>query len=600
MRRGVTVLVVVVVGAIALAAGIDALRGGGSSPEPQARSGSTTTTPEGPTNYVALENQEPAGTLYFTDETCELRAIELPAQAPARVPEWDACRFVLSPDATSVSGAGTAWDPTGDHLVHSRRGRIVVLSSDHEPEGSFPGTAAAWRPDGTLTYFADGSVRTWPDGTSLLTQDDLAQAVLAHPDVPDNGHVRPVVVRELAWIDDQRVAVILDGVIRGGSPESILGLFDEDRLISMGYEEDARKSDLQVSPRGGFVGLQSGDSFLMLDGRGAVEQTPSLAGYRAATWSPDERWVAVSADDGVFIFRPGAPGPPELELDLDAHDLAWRGDAGAVALAGAGEAREWLGTTSATGRLFVTQRTPFECRLRPLRIPSFDWASEPPGIPAPCRFALDEGDVDLPEGQAPQPSGDLIAACRNGAVEVYNEQGLLIAYPGCAPAWMGDGTLTFVRNGSLYQADVEARSLRPVISRAEVTEIFGRPSALEEVAWADDERFWAVVRSGESAIVALMTADRLVSASSFTTGAIEGLRVSSSGMVAARTDQGVVFFDAGGRRALTIRSGQAVTWAPGEPIAAVATPSQILFVEPVSSVIVTLPLAVRDLEWVVP
>ena len=39
---------------------------------------------------------------------------------------------------------------------------------------------------------------------------------------------------------------------------------------------------------------------------------------------------------------------------------------------------------------------------------------------------------------------------------------------------------------------------------------------------------------------------------SFTTGMIEGLRVSSTGIVAAETDRGVVFFDNGGRRALTV------------------------------------------------
>ncbi len=97
-----------------------------------------------------------------------------------------------------------------------------------------------------------------------------------------------------------------------------------------------------------------------------------------------------------------------------------------------------------------------------------------------------------------------------------------------------------------------------------------------------------------------MTTDGLVSAPSFTTQIIEGLRVSATGMVAARTDQGVVFFDSGGRRALTFPNGRAVAWAPGELIAAVATPNEILFVAPVSGEIVTLPLAVRDLEWVAP
>jgi hypothetical protein len=162
---------------------------------------------------------------------------------------------------------------------------------------------------------------------------------------------------------------------------------------------------------------------------------------------------------------------------------------------------------------------------------------------------------------------------------------------------MGDGTLTFVRNGGLWQGIEDAHRL---VSAEQVGELFGRPSALEEVAWVDDQRFWAVVRSGSTANVALMTADRLVSLPSFTTRAIEGLQVASAGMVAARTDLGVVFFDSAGRRALTFPNGRAFTWAPGELFAAVATPSEVLFVAPVSGEIVTLPLEVRDLEWVVP
>jgi hypothetical protein len=71
-------------------------------------------------------------------------------------------------------------------------------------------------------------------------------------------------------------------------------------------------------------------------------------------------------------------------------------------------------------------------------------------------------------------------------------------------------------------------------------------------------------------------------------------------MVAALTDVGVVFFDAGGRRALTFHDGLAVTWSPDQLVAAVATPDAILFVAPLSREVVSLPLAVRDLEWVVP
>ena len=63
-------------------------------------------------------------------------------------------------------------------------------------------------------------------------------------------------------------------------------------------------------------------------------------------------------------------------------------------------------------------------------------------------------------------------------------------------------------------------------------------------------------------------------------------------MVAAQSDQGVVVFDSGGRRAMTFPNGNAVSWAPGELIAAIATPNEVLFVAPVSREVVSLPLPV--------
>jgi hypothetical protein len=324
MRRGVTVLVVVTVGAIALAAGIDALRGG-SELEPASKvetgppASSTSTDPE----PIQPASDELGGTLYYTDEACELRAIQLPGQTPAEAPTWDECRFVLSPDATSVSGAGSAWDPTGDHLFRADGGRIVVLSSDHEPEGSFSGAAASWRQDGTLTYFAEGAVRTWPRGAILLSQDDLAEAVRAHPFVPDQGHVQPVAVKELAWIDKERAVAVLAGVIGRASPETILAFFDGHRLTSMRSEGGLRMSGLRVSSSGSYVALKSGESLLMLDTRGDVLPAPHLSGYRAIAWSPGERWIAAATGRGTAVFPTGEPSV-ERQLPILAHDLVWR------------------------------------------------------------------------------------------------------------------------------------------------------------------------------------------------------------------------------------------------------------------------------------
>jgi hypothetical protein len=598
MRRGATVLVVVAVAAIGLAAGLDALRG---ESEPAAGT-ETEAEPEQPTDSTATTAEAPSpdepfgGVLYYTDESCDLRAVELPGQRPAEAPSWDECAFVLSPDASRVAGAGAGWDPHSDPLrgrLYQSEGGTIQVSTNAGPEGEpFAGEAPAWRPDGTLTYFADGAVREWPSGNVVLSRRNLVRA-LRESSVPGLGGFRRIRVREAAWLDERRLAAILSVEGPSGSWD-VLTSFDDGAIQEAYVETPGRFADLRASPGGTYFAARRGqDDLIMAEpGRGEISNQ-GIVGYRAIAWSPDDRWVAVAAEGGVFVFRPVFSGPPALELDIDAHDVDWRGGAGPPALAGADEAREWLGQAGASGRLFVTHGSP-GCRLRALDLPELEWAEQPRGLPNPCRFTLDDEDVVIPEGHAPQPGGGLIAACRNRAVEVYTEQGLLVSYPGCAPTWRPDGALTFIRNGGLVEPT------HSLLTRRELGELLGRPSALTEIAWADDERFWAVVRSGDSSIVALMTTDRLVSSPSFTTRRIEDLRVSATGMVAARTDQGIVFFDSGGRRALTFPNGHSVAWAPDQPIAAVATQNEVLLVAPASREVVSLPLQVRDLEWVVP
>jgi len=609
MRRVGTVLVVVVVAAIALAAGLDALRGE-PAPEPAAESeteppASTTTGPDAPAAEV-----EPEGTLYYTDESCELQAIELPGRRPVQAPGWEECRFVLSPNGSRVARAGSGWDPRSDPLIgrlfESAGGRIQV-STNRGPEGEpFRGQAPAWRPDGTLTYFADGAVRTWPDGDVVLSQRDLVRALREpFPELaPRDNHLR---VREAAWLDDRRLAAIFSaqgpqlGEITGGTSSDMLAIYDGTELGPFTFDGAGGLSDLRVSPGGRYAaakstgGRDTPGGFVLLEAGRGERTTPRIDGYRTLAWSPDDQWMAIAADDGVFLFQPGAAWLPGPELDLDAHDLAWRGEPGPPALADADEAREWLDGL-ATGRLLVTL-TEQRCRLRALRLPDLVWDEEP-DVPAPCRFTLDADGAVLGDRVSAPDGGNLTASCEGPDLHVFQDGGFRTRLPNaCGPAWMGDGTLTFIREGGLWRGIEDARRL---LSREQVTEILGHPSALQEVAWVDDERFWAVARSGAGSILALMTTDRLVFSPSFTSGTIEGLRVSSSGMVAARSDEGVVMFDSGGRRALTFPNGTAVAWQPGELIAAVATPTEVLFVAPVSREVVSLPLAVSDLEWVIP
>jgi hypothetical protein len=326
MRRGVTVLVVVVVAAIALVAGIDALRGESDS-EPAAETVSTSTTSEGPTNYVPLEG-EPGGTLYYTDASCELKAIELPTQTPVEAPGWDECRFVLSPSGQRASGAGSGWDPRSDPLIgrlfQSAAG-LIEVATNLGPEGvPFRGTAPAWRPDGTLTYFAGGAVREWPSGDTILAQPELFRA-LRQATVPGFGGFQHVRVREAAWLDDERPAAILSVEGPGGSWD-VLTTFDDGGIQEAFVEPPGAFSGLRASPTGRYIAAgRNGKFFLAEPGRGSLSNLGTISGYRTSAFSPDERWVAVANERGVFILRPGATGRPELHLELDAHDLAWRG-----------------------------------------------------------------------------------------------------------------------------------------------------------------------------------------------------------------------------------------------------------------------------------
>ena len=600
-RRG-TWLVVGALAAIALVAAFDALRGedaAGPRSAPGTSSEATTTEAAAPAEEPKATVGAFGGVLYYTDESCELRAVQLPTLEAAEAPNWDDCRFVLSPDGTRVSGAGSGWDPHSDprigRLFLSADGSIQV-SSNLGPEGEhIRGTAPAWRPSGRLTYAAGGEVREWPGGDVLLSMSDL-RAVAPELEVPRDAELHGVAIRELVWLTTSRVAVLVAAKGLNVVGADGVAIFEGRRLVEVATDGGSeRLFDLRTSANGSYVSARAGarGGFLLLDDAGRRLPAP-LTGFRAIAFSPDEQWAAAAAGTRVYVFRPGRD-KWTARLNIAANDLAWRGTAAPPEIAEAAEARAWLGDVRATGRLFVTEPG---CRLRALRLPDLQWEDEPDGVPTPCRFALDAADRAVAEAISVAPGGQLRATCRDGRLAVFGSQGRTADIAdACAPAWMPDGTLTFIRAGQLWRGTVEPRR---IVTRAELRDMFGRDAALEEVAWLDDQRLWAVVRVGSSDAIALMTVSRLVFSPTFTAPRIEGLRVSPTGMVAARTDDGIVFFDSGGRRALSFPGAKAVTWAPGNLVAAVATPRQILLVAPVSREVVPLPLAVEDLEWVVP
>jgi len=298
------------------------------------------------------------------------------------------------------------------------------------------------------------------------------------------------------------------------------------------------------------------------------------------------------------IFRTGEQSV-ERRLPLVARDLTWRASSGST-LAQDSEALAGVASLGATGRLLVTLPDSGGCVLSALELPSLEWAEDPPGLPNTCRFAVDEDGAVLDEGTVPEPGGGRrTAICTHGAeLTTVTENEISYTFRGCAPAWTPDGRLTFIRNGALFLRGSGPLQQR-LLSRQTLSGLFGRPSALEEVAWLDDELFWAVVRSGRRATVALLSTDRLLSTPLFAARMIEGLRAGGT-MVAARTERGVIFVDASGTPVFTVPEGQAVAWEPGGQLAAVARPNEVLIVSPSRRRVATLPLGARDLEWVEP
>ena len=145
---------------VGVAAAADALRQKASKTE-----ASTTTQPAGTTTRASPATGL-SGVVYYTDEECRLRGVQLPDLEQVGGPEWTACTFALSPDARDIEVEGAVWSPTGTGKAVAGRRTIAVEWIDGASY-SFAGSAPAFRANGYLTYFAGGAIRELPPRCSL-------------------------------------------------------------------------------------------------------------------------------------------------------------------------------------------------------------------------------------------------------------------------------------------------------------------------------------------------------------------------------------------------------------------------------------------------
>jgi hypothetical protein len=260
--------------------------------------------------------------LLVSDPRCRLRAVDLPSLAQDDV-RARSCSLTPGFDGFFATDAGVPsplepGDGTevrrivgGDPETGPMPGEIVAL---------LRGCAPAWTPEGRLTLVRRGEVvdighPELQDGErEIVSREALDEAFVG----PPWDFARPR-VRETAWMDDLLAAVVGDAA--GGG--DVLALIYDGRVVATTPSPYEGLSRLRVSPRGTYVAAQIGvDDGLVLLARDGEFVPLGVRGH-AVTWSRDEAFTAVAADDGIYVFETGGRANRFARLRIAARDLVW-------------------------------------------------------------------------------------------------------------------------------------------------------------------------------------------------------------------------------------------------------------------------------------
>jgi hypothetical protein len=290
---------------LGIAATVDALRDGGDDADSPRTAAHGTSSPS--TRAAKLRAAGVTGELHFTVEAeagCRLRAVSLPTLQDAASLQLSWCRFDLSRAGNVAAGPPCP-------------GRTFEIRSVEELSSGFQGCAPAWKPSGELTFVRDGDVLT-PTGEILV--DDVARFAR---NALGRGRL---VVRQLAWLSDTRLAVLIGTRTRN---DGVVIVIEGDRAVSEPIFADRQNTlDVLRHSQELFVGGEFGG--LVFDHRGNFVSAGRFpfADLAAVAESPGGRWFAVARPGSVCIYEETDPPPREYFpitcLNADVVDLAWR------------------------------------------------------------------------------------------------------------------------------------------------------------------------------------------------------------------------------------------------------------------------------------
>jgi hypothetical protein len=336
MRRWPTWLLVGALVALGSVAVADALRGDGTKVVLRPRTHAT---------VALITRNEPAasglsGVLYYSnaEDDCRLDGLSLPDLGNAPPPKLRSCRFSLSRDGQAAFPDDAEWSPQGGMYAREDDNMIELGSSASHQALHFPGSAPAFKPDGTFTYVRENEVVEWttscPRGSRLFTLPGDNATARCRRVVLSTGDLRrariggegsgPLIPKDLAWLSDTRLVTVVGDAGISGHREH-LSVIDGGRVVGATISEFGEGMRVEASPHGNFFTAWYGDSLVTIrDRNGDLVTFPTIPRVRALTWSPDERWTAVATEHSVFVFRTNTSEASVRRLPIMAYDLAWR------------------------------------------------------------------------------------------------------------------------------------------------------------------------------------------------------------------------------------------------------------------------------------